>query len=522
MNSHRTTTGLLLASVLAAAGVLLIIVPPWLADQIRTVSEAGPTWFYVYLGLVGVGGVLLLAASITIVGGLWRRSQRKRARREQRAKDPSQLSRVEQEQELSENLAAAEDLKSELALGEPLRGELAPLSERITAKQESQKLEIVAFGAISSGKSSLLNALAGRDIFATDLKGGTTLRRNEVPWPGMDRVVLVDTPGLSEVDGTERGGLSAEAAKDADLVLMVVDGPLRQWEFALLRRLGEMEKRVLVCLNKADWYDARDRDRLLGQIREQVKPFVEEADVVAVRAQTTMRPRVRVLPDGSQAEESVEVSPDIEPLANRMLEIVRRDGRDLLLANLLLQSRGLIEEARRRVQETLDRRARGTVDAYMWGAGGAAALSPLPVVDLVAGSAITAKMVVELARIYRQDIDWDTAVKLLAQLGKNLLAILGVNAAAPAVAAVSASVLKTVPGIGTLAGGFLQGIVQALVTRWIGAVFIEYFKNEMRQPEGGLASLARREWERLTTMDQLRALIVAARTRLTDHGDNQA
>jgi hypothetical protein len=58
--------------------------------------------------------------------------------------------------------------------------------------------------------------------------------------------------------------------------------------------------------------------------------------------------------------------------------------------------------------------------------------------------------------------------------------------------------------------------VQALVTRWIGAVFIEYFKGEMRQPEGGLTSLARREWERLTTVDQLRQLILAARTKLTD------
>ena len=522
MDSHRTTTGLLLTVVLAAAGVLLIVVPPWVADQIRTVSEAGSTWLSIYLGLVGVGALLLLASSITIVGRLWRRSRRKRQRRQQRAKDPSQLSRVEQEQELAENLATAEDLKSELPIGEPLRGELDPLTQRITAKHQSQKLEIVAFGAISSGKSSLLNALAGRDIFATDLKGGTTLRRNEVPWPGMDRVVLVDTPGLSEVDGTERGGLSAEAAKDADLVLVVVDGPLRQWEFTLLRRLAEMEKRVLVCLNKEDWYDARDRDRLLGQIREQVKSFVDGSDVLAVRAQTTMRPRIRVLPDGSHSEESVEVSPDIAPLASRMLEIVRRDGRDLLLANLLLQSRGLIEEARLRVQESLDRRAWETVDAYMWGAGGAAALSPLPVIDLLAGSAISAKMVVELARVYRQDIDLNAAVTLLAQLGKNLLAILGVTAAAPAVAAVSASLLKTVPGIGTIAGGFLQGVVQALVTRWIGAVFIEYFKNEMRQPEGGLASLARREWERVTSVDQLRKLIVAARARLTAQGDNDA
>ena len=80
-------------------------------------------------------------------------------------------------------------------------------------------------------------------------------------------------------------------------------------------------------------------------------------------------------------------------------------------------------------------------------------------------------MVVDLAHVYRQDIDIDAAVKLLGELGKNLLAILGVSAATPAVASVVASLLKSVPGAGTIAGGLLQGIVQALITRWIGAVF---------------------------------------------------
>ena len=61
-----------------------------------------------------------------------------------------------------------------------------------------------------------------------------------------------------------------------------------------------------------------------------------------------------------------------------------------------------------------------------------------------------------------------------------------------------------------------QGLVQALITRWIGAVFIEYFRNEMQQPIGGLTSLARREWERLTTAEQLRQLVQAARTRLSE------
>ena len=82
----------------------------------------------------------------------------------------------------------------------------------------------------------------------------------------------------------------------------------------------------------------------------------------------------------------------------------------------------------------------------MWGAGGAAAISPLPLLDLAAGSAVSVKMVVELAKVYRQDVDFEVAVNLLGQLGKNLLGILGVTAATPAVTAAVASLLKTVPG----------------------------------------------------------------------------
>jgi predicted GTPase/uncharacterized protein (DUF697 family) len=393
-----------------------------------------------------------------------------------------------------------------------VRAAIAEKVRQVHQKRESQILQIVAFGTISSGKSSLLNALAGRDAFQTDPRGGTTIQRQEIPWPGNDQVLLVDTPGLGEVDGAEHIAVAAEAARDADMVLMVVDGPLRQSEFKLLSRLGEMEKRVLLCLNKADWYEPADQKKLVGQLASLVKDYIPSEDVIAVRAQPVMRTRVRVMPDGSEVQEQVREPPDLGALADKMLSIVSRDGKDLLLANLLLQSRGLLDEAKQRVRESLDRRAWEIVERYTWGAGAAAAVSPFPVLDLFAGSAITAKMVVDLAQVYRQPLDFNAAVTLLAQLGKNLVAILGVNLAAPAVTSVIASLLKgTVPLAGQFAGGLLQGIVQALVTRWIGAVFIGYFKAEMQMPPEGLANLARREWQRLTSPAELIKLVQQAR-----------
>jgi small GTP-binding protein len=501
----------------ALIGLLLVYLPAAIMSQYRAAKELGSIWGGLYLGTVAVGAALLACVSGWIVWQLASNSRRKRQRQLQRTRNPSQMSVAEREQEVQENLAAVADLHNDPSVSAELRQQLTPLIRWIEEKQEERRLEIVAFGTISSGKSSLLNALAGRDVFATDLLGGTTVQRNEIPWPGMDEVRLVDTPGLGEIDGSQRQWAAAETAKDADLVLLVLDGPLRDAEYQLIEQLAKMEKRVVICLNKEDWYTPKDRDALLGQIGQQVHAFVEAGDIVAVRSRPTERERIRVLPDGREVPEMVTVPPDIRPLAERMLQIVRRDGRDLLAANLLLQSRGLVDEAKQRVREALDLRAWEIVDKYTWGSAGAAALSPLPVVDLAAGFAISTKMVMDLARVYHQNIDVDVAVNLLGQQGKNLLGVLGTSAATPMVASSVASMIKSVPGVGTLAGGLLQGIVQAVITRWIGAIFITYFKNEMHAPPGGLAALARKEWERVTSVAELRKLVQSARRQFQDH-----
>jgi small GTP-binding protein len=507
----------LLLAVLAFFGFLLLYLPSTFVRQYQAARELGQVWGTLYLLAVGAGGLLLSGVSGWIIWQVTANTRRKRQRQRRSSRNPSEMSIAQREQELADNLTAVSELRNDPSVSEDLRRELTPLIEWIEEKQEQRRLEIVAFGTISSGKSSLLNALAGRDVFATDLRGGTTVQRSEIPWPGMDEVRLVDTPGLAEIDASHRQHAAAEAAKDADIVLLVVDGPLRDSEFQLLEKLAEMEKRVVICLNKEDWYTPKDRDSLLGQIARQSAPFVASSDIVAVRSQPTQRERLRILPDGQEIPETVEVPPDIQPLAERILDIVRRDGRDLLAANLLLQSRGLVDEAKQRVRESLDRRAWEIVDKYTWGSAGAAALSPLPVVDLAAGAAISTKMVMDLARVYHQDIDVDVAVNLLGQQGKNLLGVLGTTAATPMVAASIASLIKGVPGVGTLAGGMMQGIVQAVITRWIGGIFISYFKNEMRTPPGGLAALARKEWERVTSVHELRKLVQSARRQFREH-----
>src|SRR6478735_4905507 len=246
----RSSNGILIVILLAALGVLLVYVPNKVIELYDRVKGLGTPYIYFYWGLVGTGAAILVLLGGTVLYKLWKATRDKTRRRDRTSKNPSELSLDDQQREVADNLATVQSLHEGSGLSDVLRKQLQSLVSRVEEKRAAQKLEIVAFGTISSGKSSLLNALSGQDTFQTDLRGGTTTQRLEIPWPTNDQVLLVDTPGLGEVDGQEHVALAAQAARDADIVLLVVDGPLRDSEHQLLTKLGEMEKRVLICLNK--------------------------------------------------------------------------------------------------------------------------------------------------------------------------------------------------------------------------------------------------------------------------------
>jgi GTPase SAR1 family protein len=497
---RKRSSGLLILVAGAALGYALVVLPPAVAESYDTLYRLNPTLAQAYLLLVCAVG--LLAAVYLLFKGvqLWRRTRAK----QRPLKLPSQMTASQLRSEIEARQTEAEDYLK--GVDGPPQQQLAEQLEAERRKLEQQTLEIAAFGTISSGKSSLLNVLIGKPVFVTDPKGGTTILRNESEWPGHGKIRLLDTPGLAEVHGQDRARVAVDAARTADLVLYVTDGVLRNFEHEVLQRLRGLEKRIIVCLNKEDTFVPHDRDQLLAQMREQLRSIVAVEDFVSVRANPAIRTRIRVTPDGEEQEEQVTVEPDVSALANRMLDTLQREGPRLLLANLLIRSRGLVSETKARVRAQLDAQARELVGRYMWQAGGAAALSPFPLLDVAAGLGISYKMVVDIAAIYRQKMDLDTASELVAQAGKNLVASAGATLATPTVATIAASTLKTIPGVGTIAGGLLQGLVQALVTRWIGAIFIEYFRSEMTDAANALPELAKQQWADVTRPAELARL----------------
>ena len=136
MKLNRTTNGLLLIVVLAFLGVMLLVIPPKIADIFSSLPDDTPRWLvYVYAGLVGSGALLLLGCTVTILWRLWSRTKQKRERHARRVKNPSELTRQQREYEVDENLNAAEDLQAELDLDDVLRRELDPLAHKVAKKR---------------------------------------------------------------------------------------------------------------------------------------------------------------------------------------------------------------------------------------------------------------------------------------------------------------------------------------------------------------------------------------------------
>ena len=174
-----------------------------------------------------------------------------------------------------------------------LAGDLDELG-RMAEKLRAGRVDIAVFGEISTGKSALINALCGEQRAAVNVRGGWTKDVWHVPWdsagycvPGFEdsQVVLVDTPGLNEVDGAHRGEMAHAAATRADLVLFVTDSDLNDTEYRALVELAASNKPLLLVLNKADLYRPDQLEDLLTLFRgPRLAGIVRPENIVTAQA----------------------------------------------------------------------------------------------------------------------------------------------------------------------------------------------------------------------------------------------
>ena len=150
-------------------------------------------------------------------------------------------------------------------------------TEAIEILQQSQAAKLIIYGCTAvltgppnSGKSTLLNCLAGRQkAIVTDIKGTTRDWVSARCRIGLLSVKLIDTAGLNENLLNPQNDIDESAQKKtveilerADIILLVLDNsqPAKEFNEQLLEKIGD--KKIITVLNKSDLPSQFDAGRL--------------------------------------------------------------------------------------------------------------------------------------------------------------------------------------------------------------------------------------------------------------------
>ena len=360
-------------------------------------------------------------------------------------------------------------------------------SQQIEADLQRGEVKVVIFGTGSAGKTSLVNALIGEIVGEVNPVMGTTTQGQtySLKLDGVGReILIVDTPGILEagIAGTQRGEIARQLATEADLLVFTVDDDLRQSEYEPLKTLAEIGKRSLLVFNKTDLYSDEDRDIILGRLKERVKTFIPPSDVTAICA----NPQPVQLASGEIIEPSVEIL----PLIKRLVAVLRAEGEDLIADNILLQSHRLGEEARKIIEIQRRRESDKIIDRYQWIGAGVIAVTPVPVVDMLATAAVNAQMVIEIGRIYGVELNLEQGKELAICLGKTLVSLGVVKGAVDILAKALQFHIATY-----IVGKAVQAVSAAYLTRIAGKSFIEYFKHNLDWGDGGITEVVQQQFQ---------------------------
>ena len=355
--------------------------------------------------------------------------------------------------------ATLRDLRLTSQEEQALAHELAELRE-LCRKLDESTIEIAAFGMVSRGKSSVLNALLGREVFEVGATHGTTLRRVvhewEPPVSGSSgtrpaRLILVDTPGLDEIGGEMRESMAREAARRADLILFIVSGDLQRTEVEALSFLRSQQKPIILVFNQVDRYPDSDRQQIHARLEdERVRGLIRPDDIVLAAA----RPdpiRVRyTAPDGSSKLVWERPAPLIEPLKAKILDVLDREGKALVALNTLFLAGDLQEAIVARKQRIREEAANRLIWNFALAKGVAVAANPIPVADLAGGLAVDVAMVLALSRVHGIPLTRASAVKLV----RDMMIALGALGLVQVATRLAASGVKSaLAGLTILSGG---------------------------------------------------------------------
>jgi small GTP-binding protein len=379
------------------------------------------------------------------------------------------------------------DLINDTRLPAGVRESLSHDYEAVQAmldKIDNGHLHLSVFGRVSTGKSSLLNALIGEEKFSVSPVHGETKYSSIEAWNELrvGGVFLIDTPGLDEAGGEDRESLAKEVAGRSDLVIFVIDSDITDTELDALKAAISQGRPILLALNKSDLYTAGERDALLQSVRNKTEGIIDTEHVIAVAAQPRPQIVIEIDDDGNEQETRRNRDPDIAELRLLLWEILEAEGKTLAALNASLFASDLSDQVGQRILAARRELGEKLVRTYCVAKGIGVAFNPVPVADLFAAAFIDVGMVVHLSKVYDLPLNQKEAGSIVKVIMAESAALMGTVWALHFVS--SALKVGTI-GLSTILTAGAQGSIAYYSTYLVGEAAAKYLAEGKSWGEGG-------------------------------------
>ena len=396
-------------------------------------------------------GEIGLLSTIAIGGGLWLLN------RQTTAITPSSSEAVAVNRETAaQAIAQAEAVVNQLtAEAENLAGsELLQQVTQLTAELDRQEIRIAITGGKAVGKTTLLQVLA-------------TSWMPQMP----QQLKLSETPALFTATTDNALAATLATAIASDLVLFVTTGDLTESELQAWQQLTAANQQTVLVLNKQDQYLPEDRATVLTTLQQRISSY-PQAVVATAAVPSWLKVRQHQL-DGAVQEWQEQRQPEITQLTQQLTQTINQVGQQLVWATTRRAALALKTAAQTELNHIRRDRALPIVEQYQWIAAAAAFANPVPALDLLATAAINAQMVMDLGNIYQQQFSLQQAQATAGTVGKLMLKLGLVELSTKTIT----TILKS-NAVTFVAGGVVQGVSAAYLTRLAGLSLIEYFQTQ--------------------------------------------
>jgi uncharacterized protein (DUF697 family) len=257
---------------------------------------------------------------------------------------------------------------------------------------------------------------------------------------------------------------------DQDAILLVTPTDLTQSTLSWLKQRLLLGQAAILVFSKIDHHGPGDRQTLITQLQRWTAqlPLPVPVVPVAVNPRPTKVRHHQI--DGTLIENLEPTPPILEPLPRVLQETL--EIRSLVMATNLRRSQLLGEQIQTAINQVRRQIALPQVDQLQWIAGATAFANPVASLDLLATLAINAQLIINLGKIYGFHLSLQQA-RVAASSLANLTVKLGlVELSTQALSTVLKSHFATY-----VAGGMVQGLGAAYLTRMAGLSLITYFEQ---------------------------------------------